>query len=415
MAPTSPFDTFGLIFHQANGMVVLPYLIGTIAMVCTALGYAQMARTYPSAGSVYAYAAGGIGPLAGFLAGGAVFLDYVLLPALNYLFAGQAMTSFVPGVPVWLWLAAFIVINTVINLLGIELTALTNRWLLAIQMLVIAAFFVLGATKVEHFSWQPLLNPEQLDFRAIFPAVSLAMYAFLGFDAISTLSEEAKGGPRQIGRATVLSLLLITVIFVAQVWLAALLVPGPRELLADGDPEGTAFYRAAGVAGGQGLVIAAALTTALTGGIAGGVLSQAACARLLFAVSRDGLLPRLLSSVDSRRGVPIPATVLVAIICACVGLPLSLVEDGTTLLSSMVNFGALCGFLLLQVAVLNQFLRRERSRDLLRHLVVPLLGMAVLGYMVITMNAQAQVIGLVWLGLLVVVWLLRRPRLLHVG
>src|SRR5439155_2906737 len=122
MVPIAPFGIFGSVFQASGGMVALAYIVGAVAMAFTALSYAQMSRAFPVAGSVYAYAGRGLHPTAGFLAGWLILLDYVMVPALLYIVAGVAMNSFVGAVPVWAWVVGFIVLNTIVNYAGIEIT-----------------------------------------------------------------------------------------------------------------------------------------------------------------------------------------------------------------------------------------------------------------------------------------------------
>src|SRR6201991_899107 len=103
MVAIAPFGIFGSVFQASGGMVALAYAVGMLAMAFTAASYAQMARAFPMAGSVYAYAGRGIAQPVGFLAGWAILLDYVLVPSLLYLVAAVAMHSLV-ALPVGLWL-----------------------------------------------------------------------------------------------------------------------------------------------------------------------------------------------------------------------------------------------------------------------------------------------------------------------
>src|SRR3954466_2139916 len=138
MVPIAPFGIFGSVYNGSGGMVALAYVVGMVAMMFTALSYAQMVRAFPLAGSVYSYAGRGIAPPVGFLAGWVILLDYVLVPGLLYLVAAVAMHSLVPGVAVWLWLVAFVVLNTVVNFLGIQMTARVNRVMLIAELIVLA-------------------------------------------------------------------------------------------------------------------------------------------------------------------------------------------------------------------------------------------------------------------------------------
>ncbi|HEU5470113.1 MAG TPA: APC family permease [Actinophytocola sp.] len=411
MVPIAPFGIFGSVFNASGGMVALAYLVGAVGMIFTAVSYAQMSKAFPLAGSVYSYAGRGIAPPIGFIAGWQILLDYILVPALLYIVSGLAMHSFVPAIPVWLWVVGFVLLNTAINYFGIELTARTNRIILVAELIVLALFLVIGIVAVaggrstgDFIS--PLFDSETFTVGLIFGAVSVAVLSFLGFDAISTLSEENREGAGQVARATIGSLIVVAVLFVVQTWVAALLVPDRERLLTEGDPDGAAFYRAAEVAGGHWLYVVTAVATAVAWGFANALVAQAATSRVLFSMARDRQLPRILARVHPTYRVPEYATFVVAGITLVVGVGMTFRADsGLTLLTTLVNFGALTAFLLLHASVIVHYLVRNRSRDYLRHLVVPVCGLVILGYVVIKANLAAQVVGLIWLGVGLVIML----------
>jgi amino acid transporter len=421
MVPIAPFGIFGSVYSGSGGMVALAYVIGMVAMMFTALSYAQMVRAFPMSGSVYSYAGRGIAPPVGFLAGWVILLDYVLVPGLLYLVAGVAMHSLVPGVPVWLWLVLFVLLNTVVNYLGIKMTARVNRIMLVAELIILAIFLVVGVValasgKGDGFSFSPLFNADTFSWSVVFGAVSIAVLSFLGFDGISMLAEESREEARQIGRAMVGALLLAGTLFIVQTWVAALLVPDAPGLLANGDPEGTAFYDAARAAGGGWLANLTALATAIAWGFANSLVAQAATSRLLFAMARDRQMPKFLSRINEKTRVPANATLLVAALSLVLGLYMADRDDGISLLSTLVNFGAMTAFLALHVAVVVHYVVRRGSRDWWRHLVVPVIGFLILLYVVINADIAAQMLGFAWLGVGVIVLIVfyvtgRRPRL----
>jgi len=409
MVPIAPFGIFGSVFNASGGMVALAYAVGAVGMLFTALSYAQMSKAFPLAGSVYSYAGRGIAPPFGFIAGWQILLDYILVPALLYIISGIAMNAFVPGIPVVVWVIGFIVLNTIVNYFGIELTARTNRVMLVLELVVLAIFLVVGIVALANGKGggdplSPLFDSDTFSVGLIFGAVSIAALSFLGFDAISTLSEENKESGHQVARATIMSLLVVAVLFIVQTWVAALLVPDREKLLTEGDTAGTAFYDAAEHAGGHWLYVLTAVMTAVAWGFADALVAQAATSRLLFSMARDRQLPRFLAKVHPEHQVPERATFLVALISIAVGAGLTLRADyGVSLLTTLVNFGALTAFLLLHASVIVHYLVRRRSRDYLRHLVFPLCGIVILGYVVIQAKVAAQAVGLTWLGIGIVV------------
>ena len=139
------------------------------------------------------------------------------------------------------------------------------------------------------------------------------MLSFLGFDGISTLAEENRDAARSLGKSMIAALVLAGTLFIVQTWVAALLVPDPDTLIAEGDAAGTAFYDAAEVAGGAWLATLTAVATAIAWGFANSLVAQAATSRLLFAMARDRQLPAFLAKVDPKHRVPVNATLFVAV------------------------------------------------------------------------------------------------------
>ena len=397
MVPIAPFGIFGSVFQASGGMVALVYAIGGLAMAFTAASYSQMSRAFPMAGSVYTYAGRGIAQPVGFIAGWMILLDYVLVPGLLYLIASIAMNSILSDIPVWLWLVAFVALTTVVNYFGIEFTARVNKIMLVGELIVLAIFLVIGVIALANgegrgFDFSPLYNSDTFSLELVFGAVSIAVLSFLGFDGISTLAEENRESARSIGKSMIAALALAGVLFIVQTWIAALLVPNPDKLIAEGD--------AAEVAGGHWLSVLTAVATAIAWGFANSLVAQAATSRLLFAMARDRQLPGFLAKVHPTRRVPVNATLVVALISLALGLYMTTRDDyGIGTLSTLVNFGALTAFLLLHVSVVVHFVVRRKSRDWWRHLVVPVIGFVILLYVLINAKLAAQALGLGWLVL----------------
>lgn len=425
MVPIAPFAIFGAVYYSSGGMPALAYLAGAVALFFTANSYQQMARAFPLAGSVYSYSGRGIGAPAGFFAGWAILLDYILVPALLYLVAAVAMNSTVHVVPVWLWLVIFVALNTIVNLRGIRITALVTKIMVAGELVVLTLFLAIGVWALAHgkgrgFSFAPLFNSHTFTWSILFAGVSVGVLSFLGFDGIAMLTEEAKGGARAVGRAMKLALLLAGLLFVVQVWVAALLVPDPAGLLANGDPSGTAFYDAATVAGGHWLSQVTSVATAISWGLGDTMVAQVAVIRLLYAMGRDRQLPSFLAKVSVKRSVPTNATLVIATISTALGLWMAHRSDGMTLLTNLINMGALIAFLILHLCVVVYYMFRRRSKNIWAHLVLPLVGAAILVMVIINEHILAQVVGGIWIGVgavvLAVMYLSgRRPSLAGMG
>ncbi len=400
ITPIAPWSSFGFVFNASHGMVPLVYVVGLVAMLFTALSYMTMSAAFPVAGSVYAYAGRGIGESAGFLAGWALLLDYLLLPTLIYVICAVSVHAVAPALPKPLLVAVFLGFNTVVNLWGIESTARLSVIMLWLQLALLGLFIVLALVALAHgvngahLTLAPLYDAHKVSPSLIFGALSLAVLSFLGFDAISTLTEEAKGGAKAVGLATMLSLLLAAGLFIAQTYLASLFVLD-RTAFKAGDDASTAFLGIARIVGGEPFRWAVSLLGVLFSGLAAALTAQAATARLIYSMARDGMLPRPLAHVGTKRQTPDRAILLTAVIT--LGLGLTLVNQ-LELLTSMVNFGALTGFMALHLSVVIHFMVRQKSRRWIRHLVVPAIGFAIVAYVLINAQANAKIAGLIWMA-----------------
>ena len=395
MVPIAPMGIYGSVISVSRGMIALTYAIGMVAMFFTALSYGQMSRAFPIAGSVYTYAKLGINKTIGFLSGWMIILDYIFVPALLYIISANSIKSLLPSVPTWIWLVVFIGINTLINVRGIEFTAIANRIFLAGELIVLAFFLVLGTYGVLHgvgngFTLKPFYDASQFNLNFVMTATSVAVLSFLGFDGISTLAEETTGGNKTVGQGIMWSLMLVGVLFIAQTYLAALIVPNWHSF---GDLD-TAFYVVAGKVGGPFLTYLTTIATILSWGFANALAAQAAISRILFGMSRDHNLPKVLSKVHPKFKTPYVSTILVSIISLIVGL---IFMNNSGVLSEIVNCGALTAFLVIHVAVVNHFLIKGHSHDYWHHLIVPIIGFAVILFVMVNLDILAKEIGAAWL------------------
>lgn len=398
MVPIAPFGIYGYVAQGSNGMVALAYLIGMVGMIFSALSYARMSEAFPIAGSVYSYAQRGINEHVGFFAGWVILLDYILVPALLYLVSAAALSDIAPEIPMWIWLVIFIAINTVINVIGIEITAKANKIIVILELIVLvvfvgaAVFAITKGVNGAEFTFKPLYDREHFSMSLVMGAVSIAVLSFLGFDAISTLAEETKGGNKVVGRAIIFSLLVVGVLFIIQTWVAALIWPDYTSF----ENADIAFYQIAEIAGGAWLKWTTILATALAWGIADALVAQAAISRILYSMARDKKLPKILSKVHAKFQTPYVSTLLVAVISLVVTVGFASQIDS---LASLVNFGALTAFLFLHLSVINYFMRKQKSKDYLNHLVLPLIGFVIIGYVWFNLDPTSKKLGFVWMAI----------------
>jgi putrescine importer len=407
--PTAAMPLYGNVCKEAHGHVATTILIGMVAMLFTAVSYGRMANAYPSAGSAYTYVGQELHPALGYLTGWAMVFDYVLNPIISVIWCSKAAMNFAPEVPYPVWAVSFGLLFTGLNLRGIQASARTNQWVAAGLGVVVALF--LGAA-VRHL-WadpavaagrflRPWYDPETFSLAAVSQGASLAMLTYIGFDAISTLSEEAHDPRRNILWATVLTCLITGLLACSQVYAAQLVWPS-NEGFRDAD---TAFVEVAGRAGGPALFVTVnlALLVAQTGSGAGAHL---AAGRLLYGMGRDNALPRrFFGAVHPRSRVPRNNILLVGALATAGAFALDF-ERGCQLL----NFGALVGFMGVNLAAFVRYYLRG-DRNILLNLALPVAGFLICLYLWCSLPLAAQLVGLAWLaiGFLYGAWKTQRFR-----
>ena len=396
IAPFAPLSTLGFVWSESNGLIVLAYLLGGICMYFTARSYATMTEAMPSAGSVYGFARHSLGSFAGFIAGWMILLDYLLIPAFVYVLIAVALETLLPGVDRGIWIVLLVAITTGVNWFGITVTSRANFAAVALQVIILAGFAVLCLIALHQgkgdggLTLKPLFDAGRFDAGKIFSATSICIMSFLGFDAVSTLAEEVEGGDRRVvGRAIIAVLILAAVFFVGLTWILGDLLPGVAI-----HDQSAAVYELAAWATGPWTAVVLAWAYAGIVGLSNALPMQVGVARVVYAMGRDRQLPRVLARIHPRHHTPHVGMLFTAGISLAVAL---FMKNRLDDLASIVNFGALSGFLFLHVSVLARFAMRLRSRSWFTHWVVPICGIGVVLLVFSGMSALAARVGAVWL------------------
>jgi amino acid transporter len=397
IAPITPLSTLGFVWEASKGLIALAYVLGGVCMYFTAKSYAIMTETVPTAGSVYGFARHSLGAFPGFIAGWLILLDYLLIPAFVYVLIAVALGTLIPGVERWVWIVAMVAVTLGINWFGVTVTSRANLIAVAIQAFVMLAFIALCVVALKSgkgtgaLTIAPFWHGWPFDGGAIFTATSICVMSFLGFDAISTLSEEVEGNdPRIVGRAIIGVLVISALFFVLVAWVLGNLLPGIRIRDAS-----AATYELAAWAVGPWAAAAIAWAYVLIVGLSNALPMQVGVARVLYAMGRDHQLPHALARIHRRYHTPYVSMIITAAISLSVAVGMRNRLDDLALI---VNFGALCGFLMLHVSVLVEFGVRRRSGNWLVHWVTPLLGIIVVLAVLKGMSALALTVGLAWLA-----------------
>jgi amino acid transporter len=392
--PTAPMPLFGAAAVKGQGHVVTAVLIGMVAMLFTAISYGRMANAYPNAGSAYTYVSREIHPALGYFVGWGMIFDYVMNPIICVIWCSKAAMNFIPEIPFAAWAVFFAVLFTGMNLRGIEASTRTNA-IIATGLSVVIVLFLGAALR---YLWlqppagaggwtQPFYDPRTFSFSVVSGGAALAVLTYIGFDGISTLSEEVRNPRRNILFATVLVCLITGVLASIQVYTAQLIWPGTNFPDVD-----TAFVHVAGKAGGQWLFFTVNIAL-LIATIGSGTGAHIGASRLLYGMGRDNAIPRgFFAKINPRTRIPSNNIILVGIV-ALIGAFTVSYSFGAELL----NFGALIAFMGVNVsAFVHYFLRGERKT--VRNFLPPLLGFSVCFFLWYNLGPKAKIGGLIWLA-----------------
>ena len=402
MAPLAVFDTFGIVAADTDGRVPLSYLLILVAVLFTGYSYAVMVRRHPVAGSAYSYTRRTMHPALGFMVGWLASLDYLFLPMINALLSAIYMGAAFPEVPAWVWILGTIVVSTGANLLGVRIASSLNYIIVGIQLIVAVAFFVFLVRSIASgadgagFTLAPF-DASTVGFATIAGGASILALSFLGFDAVTTLAEESVAPKRDIPRAIFIIVACAGVFFVTITFAMQLAFPDVTLLedIVGASPE---IAKHIGGAGFQAFFLGGYMFAVLGCGLT----QQLSAARLLFAMGRDGVLPRRLFSVVSERtGVPWVNVLIVGAI-ALVAVFIDLGEA-----ASLINFGAFVAFTFVCLSVIAHFFRFERRRDAaawLLYVVIPAIGAIINASLFMSLDSLAFLVGGAW-GVLGLVWL----------
>ena len=397
-SPIAVVPMFGEAQVLSHGHAVITLLAAMVAMTATAVSFGRMATVYPSAGSVYTYVSRGFTPFFGFVVGWAMFLEFLIQPLQNSLYAALTIQRLVPAIPFPVLSFLAVGFMTLLCWFGIRTTARTNQVLLAIMSFVMAVFIVQAIWYIfSHQHWQglistqPLYDPRTFSVRAIAAGTALAAVTFIGFDGVSILAEEVENPRRNVLLATVLVCVFTGIFAAFQVYLAQRVWPDYRTLV---NPE-TAFMDVAQVVGGYRLFAGFGLVL-LISSLACGLAGLLGAVRLLYGMGRDNLLPKkIFGHLSPARGNPSYNVLIVGTLAYVGSLTVNWEKS-----VEVLNFGALMAFMAVNVAALRHFgFSKELGgkRNLLLDVISPALGF--LFCLVIFLNLQEStlVVGAVWL------------------
>jgi putrescine importer len=408
LQPVAPMSAFGALSDRGRGHVVTAILIAMVAMLSTAISYGRMARVYPSAGSAFTYVAQEIHPSAGYITGWSMVMDYIVNPLICTIWCAGQAHQFAPGIPVWGWKIFFAVVFTLLNLQGIKTSARVNAAMAAAMSVVVVVVFVTAGRYIfghphsePGFFTRPFYDPATFSVSGVFGCTSLAVLTYIGFDAISTLSEEAENPKRNIMLATVMTCLVIGILSAAEVYVAQLVWPASRPF----PDQDTAYVYAAALTWAPLFKIVG--LTLLIANFGSGLGAQIGAARLLYGMGRSNALPKsFFGKVDAKHHVPRNNVVFIGVI----------VLTGSFFLTygrgiELLNFGALIAFRGVNAAAFVRYYLRASEKKMW-NLIPPVLGFLICLALWLNLSRQAQILGGIWMvaGILFGAWKTRGFR-----
>lgn len=395
LTPLTVFDTYGIVTQETNGHVPTAYLLALAAMLFTAASYGSMVKEFPVAGSAYSYARQTINPHFGFLVGWVSLLDYVFLPIINVLLGTIYLSAAFPNVPSWILGLLLAAVTTGVNLWGIKSTAHVNTLLVVFQVLVVGIF---AALAIQHltgtsptgsaFHITPFYG-EGMSFTTLMAGAAILCFSFLGFDAVTTYTEEAINPMKTIPRGIFLVALIGGVIFIIASYFTQLAFPSVAQFQNQDSPSPEMSM----ILGGDlfhSIFVAGSITAALASGIA----SHTSASRLLFAMGRENVLPKKwFGKLHPLKGIPVGNVLFIGII--------SLSSLFLTLETALafINFGALTAFTAVNLSVFAHFYIRKKQRsakDTIKYLISPLIGASFVAFLWCNLDSHALTLGIVW-------------------
>jgi putrescine importer len=395
MAPLTVFSTFGIVESISKGVTPSAYLVALFAMLFTAYSYGRMGKAFPIAGSAYSYTQKTINSHLGFMVGWALLMDYLFIPMINFLIMGLYLKQYFPAVPFSVWVIAMVLIVTILNVIGMKVTVTMNMVLLGFQYLVLIIFSIFcvkallnGTGQGTIFSLTPFIN-SHTSFVMVFSGASILCLSFLGFDALTTFSEETIKPEKTIPKAIMFVTLFAGICFILISYISHLVHPDFTTYKS----LDTAAIEVAKTIGGtffNALFIAAIIVTCFTSAMA----SHASVSRILFAMGRDSIIPKkFFAYVHPKFRTPMNNIILVGVI----GLA-SLFTDLVTI-TSFINFGALIAFTFVNLSVIAHYFVKGKQRSLkgtILYLIVPLIGAIISLKLWSGLDSHSMTLGGIW-------------------
>lgn len=410
--PVAALPLFGFANRDSQGHAVTCIMVAMVAMIFTAISYGRMANLYPAAGSAYTYVGKGLHPYLGFIAGFTMFMDYMIIPILCTIFASITSHHMLPFIPLRVWFIFFAFLFTILNIVGIKVTNKTN-WILMIVMSVVVFWFMGAAIRylwmkdgvTALFTIEPFFNKDTFSLNLIGGGTALAALTYIGFDGLTTLSEEVENPRRNILWATVLTCVITGVWSGSQIYLAQASVPWEQwpaflsnmaAKFGAGNELEKAIIGVANIVGGGSLEFVLAFIL-MVGSVGSGVTGLTGSTRVMYGMGRDGMLPtKFFGYIGKKHGVPSKNIILVGLI-ALIGANVLSYDK----CAHLINFGAFLAFMLVNIASIREYYIKAEKKDFrcfMKNFLPPAIGVIACFAIWQSLPRLTFIIGGIWMA-----------------
>jgi putrescine importer len=395
--PMSIMAYFGYEQLSSGGHTTMLYIVATVVVFFTCLSYSRMVEVFPSSGSAYVYTTKSINGKLGFLVGWAMLIDYAIAPMYLFQLPALYINRLYPQLPVIPLMILFAIIALVVNIFGLKLGdrvngGITVALIFSLSVFAVFAIYFLFRNGTPMGFVKPLIQPSEFNFSGMMKIMPLAILSFMGFDGISTLTEESKEGPKQVGKAMKTSVLIAGGLLIGFAYLSSLLIPD-WHMIETPDTVGMELQIKVGMKTtlitaltllNQSIVIATTITTIT------------AASRLIYVMGRNSVLPKkVFGKLSPKFSTPVTTIVIVI----AVNLAGAIIFHWE-IISEIVAFGMSFGFICVNLSVISYFWFKvkQRNRPFI-NLILPAIGAVTIVFVLINSSAYCKLVGVIWVAI----------------
>lgn len=416
LCPASIVMYYGIINQISGGAFPLVVLLAGITMLFAACGFANMGKKYTQGGSVYTYAGGTFGPVAGYMSGWLMILDYFVLPMMCYLTSGLYLNILFPSISANVFTILTILVVFICNFVGVKFATYINfiNIFIPIVMLIITVFVIVKLvlsggpeTAGTLFSLNAFMAPKTIIWGGVLQGAAVMCELFIGFDIATTLAGETKNPTKTVPKAVFAIVLLTIVIFFVTAYLLNCGWFYKEGMLNDPNTAISEYYVYLGL-GWMNMIFVPINTLACIGCCIAGNISSS---RILYCMARDGFLPKKTFGYIHPKFKTPSFNILLA---AIAGLGALFFQGQVMNAANLCSFGGLLGMVIVNACVIGAYWHKDKHRGagaFVKYILVPVVAMAVTFFLWWQLAGMAKIVGFSWLAVGLILLLVKTKGL----